>query len=107
MVCLVYKGTRNCSTADIDVTSARLGGIQVGADNNTMVNFIIPNIQANESGTWNITMYKNPTNLESDSRSLASVVTRAATVVFSVASGSEVESGALQVRAVKKDFFSA
>ena len=93
----MYTGTTSCSTVDTDDTIVRLAGIQVGADNTTMVHFIIPNIQANESGTWNITMYRNPTNPESDSRSLASVVTRAATVVFSVASGSQVEGGVLQV----------
>ena len=90
-ICLVYTGTGSCSTADNDDTSARLGGVGVGGDNTTMVHFIIPTIQANESGTWNITMYRNPTNPEADSRSLSTVVTQAATVLLSLISG-EVES---------------
>ena len=93
-VCLVYTGSSgSCSTEDNDDSSARLGRIEVGPDNSTTVHFIIPTIQANESGTWNITMYRDPTNLEADSRTLSTVVTRAATVVLSVISASgEVES---------------
>ena len=67
-VCLVYTGTGACSTVDSEDTSARLRGIQVGSDNDTVVHFIIPNIGAAESGIWNITMYRNPTSPQSDSR---------------------------------------
>ena len=81
LVCRALFGNTNCSSSDIDYNKTRIDGIHILTDiNRTTTGFVIPQINANETGVWTITMIKVLSDLTTahDEKDITTVVSREA-----------------------------